>query len=65
MRGIDKILEVDGVRIDCTDGSYVLVRVSGTEPKARVYIGAKKQSTVDKLAALAKGAMSQALKELQ
>ena len=65
MSGISKILEVDGVRIDCTDGSYVLVRVSGTEPKARVYIGAKKQSTVDKLAALAKGAMSQALKELQ
>ena len=63
--GIDKILEVDGIRIDCTDGSYVLVRVSGTEPKARVYIGAKTQSTVDRLAKLTEGVMNQVLEELQ
>jgi phosphomannomutase len=65
LSGIDKILEVDGIRIECTDGSYVLVRVSGTEPKARVYIGAKKQSTVDKLAKLTEGVMNQVLEELQ
>jgi len=43
----------------------VLVRVSGTEPKARVYVGAKEQDTIDKLATLAKDAMNQALEELQ
>ncbi len=65
MSGIDQILEVDGIRIECTDGSYVLVRVSGTEPKARVYVGAKEQATVDKLATLAKDVMAQVLEELQ
>lgn len=62
--GIDKVLEIDGIRIECTDGSYVLVRVSGTEPKARVYIGAKKQSTVDSLAKLSESVMNQVLEEL-
>lgn len=65
MSGVDQILEVDGIRIECTDGSYVLVRVSGTEPKARVYVGAKEQATVDKLATLAKDVMAQALDDLQ
>jgi phosphomannomutase len=65
MKAVDKILEVDGIRIECTDGSYVLVRVSGTEPKARVYIGAKKQSTVDSLAKLTEGVMNQVLEDLQ
>ena len=65
MTGVDQILEVDGIRIECTDGSYVLVRVSGTEPKARVYVGAKEQDTVDKLAILAKDVVAQVLEELQ
>jgi phosphomannomutase len=65
MTGVDQILEVDGIRIECCDGSYVLIRVSGTEPKARVYVGAKEQATVDKLANLAKDVMAQALDELQ
>ncbi|MFW9843145.1 MAG: phosphoglucosamine mutase [Candidatus Thorarchaeota archaeon] len=65
MAGVAQILEVDGIRIECTDGSYVLVRVSGTEPKARVYVGAKEQATVDRLSTLAKDVMGQALKELQ
>jgi phosphomannomutase len=65
MSGVDQILEVDGIRIECTDGSYVLIRVSGTEPKARVYVGAKEQATVDKLSTLAKDVMAQVLKELE
>jgi phosphopentomutase len=63
--GISQILEVDGIRIECTDGSYVLIRVSGTEPKARVYVGAKAQATVDKLATLAKDVMTQVIEELE
>jgi phosphomannomutase len=63
--GIEQILEVDGIRIENKDGSYVLVRVSGTEPKARVYVGAKTQETVDNLAGTAKKIMAQVLDELQ
>ena len=65
MSDVEQILEVDGIRIECTDGSYVLVRVSGTEPKARVYVGAKEQATVDRLATLTKDVMAQVLEELQ
>ena len=63
--GVEQVLEVDGIRIENKDGSYVLVRVSGTEPKARVYVGAKTQQTVDTLAATAKKVMAQVLDELQ
>ncbi len=63
--GVERVLEVDGIRIENKDGSYVLVRVSGTEPKARVYVGAKTQQSVDKLAETAKKIMEQVLEELQ
>ncbi len=63
--GVDQVLEVDGVRIDYKDGSYVLIRVSGTEPKARLYVGAKSQQTLDKTASVAKKIMEQVLEELQ
>ncbi len=60
---INQILEVDGIRVDRSDGSYVLVRVSGTEPKARVYIGARNQQTLDQLASMAKDIMARSLDE--
>ena len=63
--GVEQVLDVDGIRIENKDGSYVLVRVSGTEPKARVYVGAKTQQTLDKLTATAKKVMAQVLEELQ
>jgi phosphomannomutase len=37
---------VDGLRLDFDDGSWVLVRASGTEPKVRLYAEAR---TVDRL----------------
>ncbi|MFW9961978.1 MAG: phosphoglucosamine mutase [Candidatus Sifarchaeia archaeon] len=63
--GVEKVLEVDGIRIDYKDGSYVLIRVSGTEPKARLYVGAKSQRTLDKTASVVKKIMEQVLEELQ
>ncbi|TFG09841.1 phosphoglucosamine mutase [Candidatus Thorarchaeota archaeon] len=62
---IDKILEVDGVRVERNDGSYLLVRVSGTEPKARFYVGGRTQQSVDALAATAKKTMTTILDALE
>jgi phosphomannomutase len=61
--GIQRVSDVDGIRIECTDGSYLLVRPSGTEPKARVYIGARTQPALDKLAGIAMNAIRRALEE--
>jgi len=62
--GVEQILEDDGIRIECTDASYVLVRVSGTEPKARLYVGAKTQASLDRIADIARKVMKQVLDEL-
>ncbi|MFN4132899.1 MAG: phosphoglucosamine mutase [Candidatus Hadarchaeales archaeon] len=43
------VLEVDGVRIHRRDGSWVLARVSGTEPKARVMAEAKSKEGLEEL----------------
>lgn len=32
-----EIVEIDGIRVDYEDGSWILVRPSGTEPKIRLY----------------------------
>ncbi|MFX0107729.1 MAG: phosphoglucosamine mutase [Candidatus Hodarchaeota archaeon] len=59
--GVERVLEEDGVRIEVKDGSYVLVRVSGTEPKARLYIGAKTQMTLEKLEKATREVMARAI----
>lgn len=64
LTGIEQVLEVDGIRVERQDGSYVLVRVSGTEPKARVYVGAKKSETLKKVSKIAIEAMRRALEDL-
>lgn len=61
--GISQVNDSDGVRIDRNDGSYVLIRVSGTEPKARLYVGAKTESTLKKLEEIARGAMKRTIEE--
>ena len=37
MKGTERVLEIDGFRVDFADNSWVLVRKSGTEPKVRIY----------------------------
>jgi phosphomannomutase len=61
--GIDRVNDSDGVRIDCKDGSYVLIRVSGTEPKVRLYVGAKTDSALKKLEEIARSAMQRTIEE--
>jgi len=43
------ILEIDGIRINRNNGSWVLARVSGTEPKARVVVEARDAAELEQL----------------
>ncbi len=63
--GVERVLEEDGIRIERNDDSYVLVRVSGTEPKARLYVGAKTKKALKKLEDIARDVMKQALEEIK
>jgi phosphoglucosamine mutase len=35
---VERVIDTDGIRVERSNGSWVLVRVSGTEPKARVVV---------------------------
>ncbi len=39
--GGERVTEIDGVRVDYDDGSWLLLRPSGTEPKIRIYSQAR------------------------
>jgi phosphomannomutase len=44
-----KIEKKDGTRLDFVDGSWLLLRPSGTEPVVRVYAEAKTQARAEEL----------------
>ncbi|MFO7927346.1 phosphoglucomutase/phosphomannomutase family protein [Natronomonas sp.] len=46
---IDRVGRIDGFKLFLTDGSWVLVRPSGTEPKLRIYAEARSEERVDEL----------------
>ncbi len=52
-RGVASVNQLDGMKLILDDGSWILVRESGTEPVARVYAEAKSQ---EECAALARAA---------
>jgi len=49
-KGISDVLTIDGIRFSFRDGSWVLVRPSGTEPYIRITAGGKKEENVEKVA---------------
>ncbi len=63
MREIDceRLITVDGYRAEFKDG-WLLVRLSGTEPKIRVTAEARSQESLDILDNLAEGIVGSCLK---
>jgi len=49
-----RVLEIDGVRVEYADMSWLLVRASGTEPKIRLYAQATSRARLEELVARAK-----------
>jgi len=47
--GVEGVNDVDGFKVFLDDGTWLLVRPSGTEPKLRVYAEASSQDRVDEL----------------
>ncbi len=52
---VARMIDVDGLRLEFRDRSWVLVRVSGTEPKARVVVEARSQQRLEELKQLVVG----------
>ncbi|PMP82175.1 MAG: hypothetical protein C0175_04060, partial [Caldisericum exile] len=46
---IKNINELDGLQISLEDGSTILFRLSGTEPKTRIYLEAYSEEKLDEL----------------
>ena len=53
-RKVRQVVRTDGMKLVFDDGSWVLYRLSGTEPVVRVYSEAKSESDLKKLASAAK-----------
>ncbi len=53
-RRVVKVDRTDGMKLICEDGSWVLMRLSGTEPVVRVYCEAPSQQELERLVASAK-----------
>lgn len=41
MRTVNNVITVDGTKLVFDDGSWLMIRPSGTEPKVRFYIEAR------------------------
>jgi phosphomannomutase len=50
---VTSVNRIDGLKLILEDGSWILVRESGTEPVARVYVEASSSERVDALASAA------------
>jgi phosphomannomutase len=48
-RSVEKVVTMDGFKILLDDGSWLLVRPSGTEPKMRIYAEASSEERIDAL----------------
>ncbi|MEM2908488.1 MAG: phosphoglucosamine mutase [Candidatus Hadarchaeales archaeon] len=49
VRDIRDVLEIDGIRVNRRNGSWLLIRVSGTEPKARMVLEGRTAEEAEEL----------------
>ena len=57
-RKVARVNSIDGLKLIFEDGSWILVRESGTEPLARVYVEARSASDVASLSTAAEGLLN-------
>ncbi|AHF81041.1 phosphoglucosamine mutase [Thermococcus paralvinellae] len=62
---IKEVLTISGIRLNLNDGSWVLVRPSGTEPKIRVVVEGQTEKRMKELFELAYGIVSKAVESLK
>jgi phosphomannomutase len=55
MKKITRVITIDGRKMILEDGSWVMIRPSGTEPKVRFYVESRTKSGTADLVATAKG----------
>jgi phosphomannomutase len=48
-RKVERVSRLDGIKLIFQDGSWILVRESGTEPVARLYVEAHSPSDLEAL----------------
>ncbi|MEM0217416.1 MAG: phosphoglucosamine mutase [Candidatus Nezhaarchaeales archaeon] len=59
---VDEVWNYDGVRVNCKDGSWILIRASGTEPKIRIYAEARSLSRLNEIVEKGRKLVFEALK---
>jgi len=62
MGDVEDVWKYDGVRVNCKDGSWILIRASGTEPKIRLYAEAKSVERLKEVVERGKKLLFRALK---
>ena len=58
-RRIQKVITIDGRKMVFEDGSWLMIRPSGTEPKVRFYVESRTSSGTDELVAAAKSMLAE------
>jgi len=61
---VEEVITISGIRLNLKDGSWVLVRPSGTEPKIRVVVEGITEKRKEELFSLAYNLVSKFVSEL-
>ncbi len=62
---IQESVDIDGLRVNRNNGSWVLIRVSGTEPKARFVVEGRDQAELERLRTIGLDKIGQMLRPIQ
>jgi phosphomannomutase len=65
LRGVSEVWTLDGVRVNFSDGSWILVRKSGTEGKVRIYCEGRSPKRLEQLVSKSSSLVRNAIKSAQ